>query len=181
MTRVDVSARNAAGPQFRLERDFQAHLVALARTCSWGISSDADEKRDAELASWEKPPIPLEGLIFHPRIMYRSEPGWPDLTLIRRRDRRIVFAELKTDDEKKSKVSARQAKVLDLLRSLATPGPRRTVEGLPCWCVSDVAPHRGWIHSPACIAIGIAAGIWPRIQVFVWRPRDLPEIQQVLA
>lgn len=180
MTRANVSARNDV-LEFANETDFQRHVVAFAMEHGWGITAAADRKLDEELAAYQQPPAVLDGLVFHPRIMYRSEPGWPDLTLIRRRDRRIVFSELKTDDEKKSKVSARQAKVLDLLRSLATPGPRRVVDGSPCWCVSDVAPHRGWIHSPACLAIAIAAGIWPRIEVFVWRPRDLPEIQRVLA
>lgn len=27
---------------------------------------------------------------------------------------------------------------------------RTQPDGSPCWCVSDDAPHKGWIHSPAC-------------------------------
>lgn len=30
------------------------------------------------------------------------------------------------------------------------PWLRFTVDGWPCWCVSDEKSHRGWIHAPRC-------------------------------
>jgi hypothetical protein len=50
--------------------------------------------------------------------------GWPDLTLVRVRDRRLIFAELKARGKKPS---LDQLRVLDVLRSLeqdAAPAPR---------------------------------------------------------
>ena len=41
--------------------------------------------------------------------------GWPDMTLVRARDRRLIFAELKSD---KGKLSPDQERVLDVLRAL---------------------------------------------------------------
>lgn len=41
--------------------------------------------------------------------------GWPDMTLVRARDRRLIFAELKSDV---AKPSPDQDRVLDVLRSL---------------------------------------------------------------
>ena len=51
-------------------------------------------------------------MVFHPRFSVGSEPGWPDLVLIRRRDKRVLFRELKSDV---GRVTDRQAAVLDLL------------------------------------------------------------------
>lgn len=62
--------------------------------------------------------------------------GWPDLTLVRARDRRLVFAELKADD---GVLSPDQEHVLESLRSLA----------------------------------GGFGGAGARVDVVVWRPRDL--------
>lgn len=149
---------------FATEGDFQRHVVAEAMKRGWGITSAADAKRDEELAGYRQPPAPLDGLIFHPRIMYRSEPGWPDLTLIRRRDRRLVFAEMKTDNAKKSRLSPRQVKVLDLLAAFASD--------VPMLC--DAAVHDD-------TAAGRCGECPPWIQVFVWRPGDLPQIYAVLA
>lgn len=121
MTRVAVAARATSSllPLFRNETEFQRHVVKMARDNGWGITKGEDDKRDAQLASYNQPPDPLGGLVFHPRLMVGSEPGWPDLTLVRRADRRLIFAELKTDD---GRVTPRQAKVLDLLRCLEGPG-----------------------------------------------------------
>lgn len=125
------------------EGDWQRDLVALAYDLGWGISGAMDKRRDRELAEYEQPALPLDGLVFHPRVMYRSEPGWPDLTLVRRWDRRLIFAELKVD-KPTSKLTPRQAKVLDLLRSLATDhihghGPRIEVY---VWRPSQLASIR---------------------------------------
>lgn len=65
--------------------------------------------------------------------------GWPDLVLIRSRDRRLVFAELKSD---KGKTSAEQERVFDVLYWLTTDGCHepsgRKVGG------TAVESHRWW-------------------------------------
>jgi hypothetical protein len=88
----------------------QRQVVDLARWRGWGVAYRPQRGRASELDD-----EPLTGLVFHPRIMYRSEPGWPDLTLVRRRDRRLIFAELKAED---GKLTRRQERVLELLRCL---------------------------------------------------------------
>lgn len=115
-------------------------------------------KRLAVIRHWHVPTrdttFPLPGIWFHPTIAYRSEPGWPDLTLVRLKDRRLIFAELKTD-KKTSVTSPRQDQVLQLLRdALAFDLPARIrVDGL----------------------------LVPQVQVFVWRPSQWAEIERVLA
>lgn len=32
------------------------------------------------------------------------------------------------------------------------PPVRVMTDGSPCWCVSDDAPHEGWVHAPVCLA-----------------------------
>ncbi len=69
--------------------------------------------------------------------------AWPDLTLVRERDRRLIFAECKRQLEP---VRPDQQAVLDVLGALEWPGIERRAAG------------------------GVSL---PSIQVFVWRPRDL--------
>lgn len=77
--------------------------------------------------------------------------GWPDLVLVRQRDRRLIFAELKRE---LGHLTDSQAEVLDLLGCLAAPvGDFRAADGVPDY---------------------------PRIEVYVWRPSDLPAIAEVL-
>jgi VRR-NUC domain len=73
------------------EREFQRQVVDLARILGW------DFIYHAQLAKW-------------------SEKGWPDLVLVRVRDHRLVFAELKTD---KGKLTPRQEEVLAMLRAVS--------------------------------------------------------------
>lgn len=174
-TRAAVSRGNP--PAYDTEGKFQSAVIQIAYGNGWGMSSNADKKLDAELAGYGQPPATLDGLTFHPRVMIGSEPGWPDLTIIRRRDHRLVFAELKLDT-KTSKVSDRQSKVLELLWQFRSPDPLRTMrDGSRCWCVSDDAPHDGWIHSPVCEVRRDS----PFIEVFVWRPSNMADIHAVLA
>jgi hypothetical protein len=79
--------------------------------------------------------------------------GWPDLVLLRVRDRRLIFAELKR--ETASDPAGDQARVLELLRAIAgeTNG--------------QAYPHGGYPGPP-------------RMEVHVWRPSDLEEIAKVL-
>ena len=69
------------------EREFQKQVVALLR---------------------------LHGFfrIFHPYDSRRSEPGWPDLTAVSVRQRRVLYLELKTE---KGRVSAAQQDWIDHL------------------------------------------------------------------
>lgn len=144
------------------EAELQRAVIALARDLGWGITQSAAEKlaRDAAAYGIEEPP--LEGLVFHPRYSLGSEPGWPDLTLIRRRDRRLVFAELKGQ---KGVVKPRQVAVLDLLRCLEgehyTPTKNRV--GMSTETSSSSVLWSGEQHAWRQL----------RIQVFVWRPADL--------
>lgn len=86
---------------------FQAEVMKLARRGGW--TCGRDEEAD------------LGGLTFHAaHVMSASERGWPDLALIRRRDRRLIFAELKAEN---GELSPRQAAVLDLLRALTPRWP----------------------------------------------------------
>lgn len=101
-----------------LESAFQRHVLDEAVRQGWHIPAGEFARQQAQLAELHQEPQPLPGLAFHPRIMYRTEPGWPDLTLIRRRDRRLLWAELKRE---KGQLTPRQELVLDLLRSLETP------------------------------------------------------------
>jgi hypothetical protein len=129
------------------EGAFQAEVIKLARSLGWGTTKSQADAMRAEAAQYGVETPPLDGLVFHPRYSLGSEPGWPDLTLVRRRDRRLIFAELKAE---KGVVSPRQREVLDLLREFV------------------VIPD--FIHTDE----------WPRIEVFVWRPSDLPRIVEVL-
>lgn len=70
------------------EKAFQSKVVDLARLTGWHV--------------------------FHPYDMRRSEPGWPDLTLVR--GPRLVFAELKTAT---GKLSSPQIAVLGMLQRTA--------------------------------------------------------------
>ena len=95
------------------EAKFQEAVVRLARDLGWGQSAQAWSRQSEELAHYAPgTPNPLAGLVFHPRFSVGSEPGWPDLTLLRRRDGRVLFRELKAEA---GRLSGRQAAVLDLL------------------------------------------------------------------
>jgi len=87
--------------------------------------------------------------VFAPPVVAGSESGWPDLTLVRRLDRRLVFAALTSD--RTTILSPRRRLILDLLGSLgwnASPDERRRAEQ----------------------ALGHPV---PRIETFIWRPADL--------
>lgn len=135
------------------EAGFQTQVVDLAVIRGWHLRT-----RDTS--------IDLPGIMFHPTIAYRSEPGWPDLTLVRRRDRRILFAELKTD-KKTSVVKPRQEQVLAVLADLVTTeldallrGPFATREA------EQLAAQVRRLRT--------------RVDVVVWRPSQWAEIERVL-
>ena len=102
------------------EAVFQRRVVDKARDLGWGVTLSARKAMLVQVAAYHVEAPPLDGLIFHPRYSLGSEPGWPDLTLIRRRDRRLIFAELKSDT---GVLSVRQTEVLELLRCLENGMP----------------------------------------------------------
>lgn len=125
------------------EAQLQRAVIDLARTLGWGVTQSAAKTIAARAAQYGLPPEPLDGLIFHPRYSLGSEPGWPDLTLIRRRDRRLVFAELKSE---RGVLGPRQVEVLELLGALAVTWDRAASPDLTRFT---------------------------QVEVSVWRPSDL--------
>jgi len=97
------------------EAKLQAEVIRQARDLGWGVTLSARKAMLAEAAQYGVGAPPLDGLVFHPRYSLGSEPGFPDLTLVRRRDRRLIFAELKSE---KGYLSSRQAEVLELLEEV---------------------------------------------------------------
>lgn len=102
-------------PTWTSEAEFQRDLIALARDCGWGITVAAANNLAVEAGQYGVDAPPLDGLVYHPRYSLGSDPGWPDLFLVRRRDRRVLIRELKTD---KGVVGRRQAEVLELLTAV---------------------------------------------------------------
>lgn len=139
LTDVDLAARAMT------EKQLQTRVIDLARSLGYGVTLTARRKMLEEAAAYGVEAPPLDGLVFHPHYSLGSEPGWPDLTLIRRADRRLVFAELKSQ---KRDLSPRQVEVVNLLRELA--GPRVFAAGIGTstlievhvWRPSDLASGR---------------------------------------
>ena len=79
------------------EKDFQSRVVSLARSLGW--------------------------MVFHPFDSRRSEPGWPDLSLVRER---FIVAELKAEN---GKLTEDQERWLEAFRRARVPAY--------CWRPSD--------------------------------------------
>lgn len=103
--------------------------------------------------------------------------GWPDLILTRARDRRsrLIFAELKADN---GRLSDDQERVLDVLRSIEWP--RCMCNGPLTSFGAQQMPDGKW-HDSGCALVGGAfSGMATRIEVHVWRPKDLEQIAEIL-
>lgn len=89
------------------ERDFMKQITDLAelRGFEW-VHCRAGRTMD----SWR---TPMSGTMAQ---------GWPDLCLMRAKDRRLIFAEVKTDV---GKLTAEQERVLGQLDELTWPSPGR--------------------------------------------------------
>ena len=111
------------------ELDFQRQVVQLAELRGW------DWMRVRPAYSLGKHFTPTDGTLKR----------WPDLTLVRVRDRRLIFAELKSDS---GYLSPEQKVVIEKLLGLEQ---------------SSAYLDR------------------TRVEVHVWRPRDLDRIQEILA
>jgi len=107
-----AALRVDAHPHWPSESAFQRDVIALARDLGWGMTIRAAKELAEQAGRYGVEAPPLDGLIYHPRYSLGSEPGWPDLVLLRRRDSRALFRELKLDQ---GKVSPRQGEVLELL------------------------------------------------------------------
>jgi VRR-NUC domain len=79
--------------------------------------------------------------------------GWPDLTLVRTRDGRLIFAELKSDT---GRLSDDQKQVLGILAAFGGDWTRHLVDA------------------------GVYNVVALRIETCVWRPRDLEEVKATL-
>jgi hypothetical protein len=156
----------AARPQKETGRGgWSSEVAELAVRFGWHV-------RSKDLALMGGFDAQLPGLLFHPVIAYRSEPGWPDDTFIRRSDRRLIFAELKSDAAA-SKLKPRQRQVLELLRTLAFDR-EAFIEQLAT--VIQTASGR---HLSEGARARLAANL-PSIEVYVWRPSDYEQVIEVL-
>jgi hypothetical protein len=114
MAALRVATRSAipSDPRPMSEAELQTQVTKLARDLGWGISSQAWAKEVEQLRGYGQPAFPLEGIAFHVRWSMGSDAGFPDLVLIRRKDKRLLFRELKRDGKNPT---PRQAAVLELL------------------------------------------------------------------
>src|SRR6478735_569902 len=90
------------------ELDFRRQVIGLAELLGW---EHVGFRAAQTVHGWRTPVTGTLGK------------GWPDLVMVRRRDRRLIFAELKAA---KGKTSPDQDRVLDVLRCLeydAAPAP----------------------------------------------------------
>lgn len=119
------------------ERDFQSQVLDLAHLRGW----ESFHPRPARtLDSWRTAGT---------GSMAR---GWPDLVLVRERDQRLMFVELKRDS---GRLSADQERVLSVLRSIT--------------------------HVPGGMSEECACAEAPQVEVVVWRPADWDAIERALA
>jgi len=123
----------------RVLTDLRRAVIELAGIRGWHVPHPAREASTGLLT----------GVVLSRPKVTGSEIGWPDLTLIRRQDRRLVFAVLAPD--RPLTLSPRRQALLDLLGALQ-------------WDASSAERRR------AELAIGQPA---PSIEAIVWRPADL--------
>lgn len=91
------------------------------------------------------------GLMIWATNVSRQGKGFPDLVLVRERDARLIFAELKADD---GRATPEQKTWLSRLETVA-----EAVEG----------ERAAYIFLSA-----------PRIGVYLWRPRDYDDVERIL-
>ena len=84
--------------------------------------------------------------------------GWPDLVLVRARDRRLIFAELKADG---GKTTSEQERVLEVLRSVEFEAS----------CGEVPLAHTDDQRRECCP---------PLVEIVVWRPADFDAIVETL-
>jgi hypothetical protein len=119
------------------EKAFQRQVVDLAKMLGWRV--------------------------YHPFLSKWSERGFPDLTMVREKDHRLLFAELKRDGAK------------------PTPAQEEWLIALGAVAVETIEIEAGPGDSEAFLA-GVSAGLQlaPRVEVVLWHPGDWPEIERTL-
>lgn len=110
-------------------------------------------------AAWQRQVIELLAIYgwdwwYHTHDSRMSPPGWPDIVAIRRRDRRILFAELKKQG---GPATPEQLGVLELLLDVSMGG---------------YAPTAWHSFTPP---LGTA-----RVDAYLWRPNDIDEVVEAL-
>jgi hypothetical protein len=93
---------------------------------------------------------------YHVQRAERSPWGWPDLVAARRRDRRLLFAELKSE---KGEASDDQLGLLELLLEISDGG----------WHDGRSGPPRDFVPRG-----------YARVDVELWRPGDVDRVMAVL-
>lgn len=94
---------------------------------------------------------------YHVQRAKMSPWGWPDVVAVRRRDHRLLFAELKTDS---GTATPDQLGLLELLLDVAEGGWQDTRRGQP----SAPPDSQGYA----------------RVDVELWRPSDIDRVMAVL-
>lgn len=142
------------------ERDFSRLVTDLAEQLGWSWAHWRALQNRRGI--WQ---VPVEGPL---------GAGWPDLTLLRARDRRLIFVELKKELELPS---IRQSEVLLALMELTYPNcscGAETGKPLEDWQLFGSQVVDGVRHDPGCRLTGGGRRTTdPRISTFVWRPSDL--------
>lgn len=131
-----ATSRASGGRVALSERDFQRQVTDLAEILGWQWA----HFRPAQTSRGWRTPVsgPLGA-------------GWPDLILVRARDRRLIFAELKRDGAKPSPAQVAVLAVLDELGH--------------CMC-----------GRPDCLKPKVG----PQVEVHVWHPADFDVIAETL-
>lgn len=140
------------------ERDFQRQVCDLAELLGWTWCHWRPLRNGRGI--WQ---VPVEGPLGK---------GWPDLTLVRARDRRLIFAELKREDQDPSPDQIAVLEQLELAvgqDASCGDGPHidrarfgDQPEGFGRW-LSAGKPEARFACCP------------PLIEVYVWRPSDLAD------
>lgn len=106
------------------ERDFQRQVTGLAEVLGWSWCHWRALRNGRGI--WQ---VPVEGPLGK---------GWPDLTLLRVRDRRLIFAELKRETEDPTADQVAVLAALEELREMSTDAaPLGRVE-VHLWRPSDL-------------------------------------------
>ena len=106
---------------------------------------------------------------YHVQRPRMSPWGWPDIVAIRRRDRRILFAELKTAT---GQPTPDQVGLLELLLDVAGGGNAQA------WHRPMSTPTDRWGEGwPRGVAVPLGLA---RIDVELWRPGDIDRVMEVL-
>lgn len=118
-----ASPRALAGKRFCSYVCLEAHMAGQGSTAPRPIASARTEARQQERAFLEEIRTQARALgweTYHAFDSRKSEPGWPDLVLVHRRFKMVIFAELKTAT---GRVSNEQQRWMWALEAIAAEAP----------------------------------------------------------